>query len=586
MAIARTIAWLGAAWLGTSALTGCYHGIGDDDADAGLGGDAEGGATAADDAAESGESGEPSDDGGAPACATVAAAPLRELTRFEYANTVRDLLGEDLGVADGFVSDAVQGVFARNSGRVVTESLADQYMRAAEELATATDVVAHAGCAEPIADETACARAFVTNFGARAFRRPLDDARIDRYLALYHSARENTDLQVDFAGALRVVLEAMLQSPLFLHHIEHGDPTATDEDGRIPLSDFEIASRLSYTIWGSMPDAELFAAATDGALTDPDVLEAHARRMLADPRARAASMHMYTQWLDLHRIDNAAKSSERYPELDLALRESMRGETERFLDEVLWGAGDGTIAELLGADFTFVDEGLAALYGIDVADAEPGAWTRVDGLPDARRGILGHAGFLASHATAEESSPVHRGVFVRDRLMCQPIPLPPDFNPTLPEPLPGETPPELVERHLSDPSCAGCHSYFDPIGLGLEHYDGIGRWRTDYLGGDVVVAQGEIIGSEDAAIDGKFDGLGGLTEALGDSAQVRDCVAKQANMFALGSEAGLQCVSDEVTQAFASSGGDLRELMIAVVRAESFRMRMAEETATDAGACP
>lgn len=584
MAIARTIAGLGAALLCTSAPLGCYHGIGDGDDAAGQGGDADGGVTAADDAGESGESGEPSDDGGEPACATVAAAPLRELTRFEYANTVRDLLGDDHGVADGFVGDAVQGVFARNSGRVVTESLADQYMRAAEELAAATDVVALAACAEPVADETACARTFVTQFGARAFRRPLDPARIDRYVALYHSARESTELQVDFAGALRVVLEAMLQSPLFLHHIEHGDPDAADDQGHVPLTDHEIASRLSYTIWGSMPDDALFAAAASGTLTDPDVIEEHARRMLADERAKAASMQMYTQWLDLRRIDNAPKSSERYPELDLALRESMRGETERFLDEVLWGEGEGTIAELFTADYTFVDEGLAALYGVDIGDVPPGTWTRVEGLPDARRGVLGHAGFLASHATSEESSPVHRGVFVRNRLMCEAIPLPPDFNPTLPEPLPGETPPELVERHLSDPSCAGCHAYFDPIGLGLEHYDGIGRWRTEYIGGDVVDAEGEIVGMDVAPT--AFEGLGGLADALAGSAQVGDCVAKQANMFALGSEAGLACVSDEVTQAFASTGGDLRELMIAVVRAESFRMRMAEETATDAGACP
>jgi hypothetical protein len=582
MPIARTIARLGAALLGASALPGCYQGI---DGAAGGRGDADGSADTADGPGDGSDDGVPDDDGPT-ACATVATAPLRELTRFEYANTVRDLLGDDHGVADGFVSDAVQGVFARNGGRVVTESLADQYMRAAEELAAATDVMALAGCAEPIVDETACARAFVTSVGTRAFRRPLDAARIDRYVALYHAVRQDGELQADLAGALRVVLEAMLQSPLFLHHIEHGDPSAADDQGRVPLSDYEIASRLSYTVWGSMPDDALFAAAAAGTLSDPDVIEQHARRMLTDDRAKAAALHMYTQWLDLRRIDNAAKSSERFPELDLALRDSMRIETERFLDEVLWGAGNGTVAELFTADFTYVDEGLAALYGIDVGELEPGAWVRVEGLPDARRGLLGHAGFLASHATAEESSPVHRGVFVRDRLMCQPVPLPPDFNPTLPEPLPGETPPELVERHTSDPSCAGCHAFFDPIGLALEHYDGIGRWREEYFAGEPVDAQGEIIGSDDAAIDGRIDALGGLTTALAESAQVRDCVAKQANMFVLGSEASHACVSDEVTQAFASSGGDLRELMIAVVRAESFRMRAADQTTTDAGACP
>ncbi|MBC8069948.1 MAG: DUF1592 domain-containing protein, partial [Deltaproteobacteria bacterium] len=513
--------------------------------------------------------------------------PIRELTRFEYGNTVRDLLGSESAVADAFVGDAVQGVFARNSGRVVNEQLAEQYMRAAEQLAAEVDVSTLAACSPSTPeDEVGCVESFVRSFGRRAFRRPPGDARIARYVALYEATRGDPDLALDFEGALRVVLEAMLQSPLFLHHVEYGDPTAADERGRVPLVPYELASRLSYTMWGSMPDDALLDAAESGELADPAQLEAHARRLLEDPRARAAVARFYAQWFDLHRIDNAAKSSERYPELDAALRESMRGESERFLDELLWGDAEGTVAELFTADFTFVDADLAAVYGIDVGELPAGEWTRVDGLPDGRRGMLGHGAFLASHATAEESSPVHRGVFVRDRLMCQPIPLPTDFNPTLPEPLPGETPPELVERHLSDPSCAGCHTFFDPIGLGFENYDGIGAVRDAYLGGDVVDARGEIVGSQDGEIDGTFEGLLGLTEKLASSEQVRACVAQQANMFALGAEAGSQCVSDELEQAFVASGGDLRELMIEVVRSEAFRLRADDDAETPAGACP
>jgi hypothetical protein len=543
------------------------------------------GSSASGEGDDDGDTGEP--DQPDPDCPTAAVAPVRELTRFEYDNTVQDLLLTTTRPAEAFVGDAKEGPFDRNSGRVVTEQLADQYMRAAEGLAVEADVQALVDCwPADGAEEAACAEQFVRELGLRAFRRPLDDARVARYTTLFADARADAELELDFEGALRVVLEAMLQSPLFLHHVEYGEPDAIDERGNIPLTQYELASRLSYTVLGTMPDDALLDAASAGELTNADQLEAHARRLLEDPRARAATARFYAQWLDLTRIENAAKSSERYPQFDDAMRASMRAETDRFVEEVVWGEGEGTLAELLTADFGWVDARLAALYGIDVGELADGQMVRVDGLPDDRRGLLGQAGFLASHATSEESSPVHRGVFVRDRLMCQPIPLPEDFNPTLPDAQPGETPPELVERHLSEPSCAGCHVFFDPIGLGFENYDGIGAHRTSYTGGDQVDAAGEIIGSEDPATDGAFTGLAELTAKLATSSQVRDCAARQASAFALGSGAAGECVSGEVTLAFAESGGDLRELVIDVVRSEAFRVRAVEPDAGEEGACP
>lgn len=582
MAILRPGPAITATVLGALACAGCYQGLPTEGA---ADGSAEGGssASAGDDGSDDGDdTGEPDE-----ACASAAPAPLRELTRFEYDNTVQDLLHTSVRPAEGFVVDAKEGPFDRNSGRVVTEPLADQYMRAAETLAADADLSAIVGCVPAdAAEEAACVEQFVRTFGRRAFRRPLDDARIERYTTLFADARANPDLDVDFDGAVRVVLEAMLQSPLFLHHVEYGDPSVLDERGNVPLTQHELASRLSYAVIGSMPDDALLAAADAGELVDADQLEAHARRLLADPRARLAIARFFAQWLDLDRIENAAKSTELYPSFDDAMRTSMRAETDRLIDEVMWGDVEGTLTELFTADFTWVDARLAALYGLDVGELAEGETVRVDGLPDDRRGLLGHAGFLASHATAEESSPVHRGVFVRDRLMCQPIPLPEDFNPTLPDALPGETPPELVERHMSDPSCAGCHQFFDPIGLGFEHYDGIGAHRTNYSNGDAVDAAGEIVGSGDAAVDGAFDGLAELTAKLTASGGVRDCAALQGNTFVLGSAAAGECVPDEVVAAFAESGGDLRELLIEIVRSEAFRVRAVEADATEEGACP
>lgn len=567
-------------------VVGCYQGAHVDAGAVTIGADSSAGS-----AGDDGDSGDSDDDDrpAIPGCEepSPGASPLRRLTAFEYDNTVADLLDTDLRPAESFVLDAKDGLFDRNAARVVTQDLADQYLRAAEDLAADVDLQAIASCwPESVDAEEACAREFVRTFGRRAFRRPLSDAQVERFFSLYASARADADLALDFDGALRMVVEAMLQSLLFLNHVEFGDPSRADAQGNVPLRDYELASRLSYALVASMPDDALLEAAEAGELSDPAQLQAHARRLLADPRARTAVGRFFGQWLDVERIANVSKSPTAFPEYDLELRASMQMETERFIEEVLWGDGEGTLAELLAAAYTFVDARLAALYGLEGFEAVPaGELVRADDIPDDRRGILGHASFLASHATAEQSSPVHRGVYVRDRLMCQPIAPPEDFNPTFPESLPGETPPELVERHLSDASCAGCHNYFDPIGLGFESYDGLGRFRTEYKPGKSVDDRGEILGSDKGEIDGPFEGLAELSAKLAASRQVQECAAEQAAVYALGLPASQGCVADDIAAAFVSSGGDLRELMLQVVTSEAFRMRAADETATEGQGC-
>jgi hypothetical protein len=557
-----TSRWCGLA-AGLLVLPACYEGLDQGNAagaapvDSGV---AEGGGDEGGDGGDDGDSGDPEPE---PACATAAPAPVRELTRLEYDNTAADLLDTDLRPAESFVIDAKDGLFDSNAGRSVTQDLADQYLRAAEDLASDVDLQAIASCwPQTPDDEDACAREFIRTFGRRAFRRPLRDAQVERYVTLYASSRQAPDLALDFDGALRMVVEAMLQSPLFVNHVEFGDPSLADEAGNVPLTDYELASRLAYTLTASMPDEALLDAAEAGELSDPNALEEHARRLLADPRARVAVGHFFEQWLQA----------------------SMRAETERFLDEVLWGDGDGTLAELLSAEYSFVDGRLAELYGLEgFEDVPAGELVRVDDVPGERLGILGHASFLASHATAEQSSPVHRGVYVRDRLMCQAIAPPEDFNPTFPESLPGETPPELVERHLSNGSCASCHLFFDPIGLGFESYDGLGRYRIAYSLTQPVDDHGEIIGSNGGDLDGTFDGLSGLARKLAGASQVQECAAEQASVFALGLPASEECVDDQIQAAFVQGGGDLRELMLEVVRSEAFRMRAHDDSEVVAG---
>ena len=543
------------ALLGIALGAGCYSGVGGFDPEAGGGGpgggDGADGADGADDAADDGADDDGGDDGPAASCGdapSVGVAPLRRLTRFEYDNTVRDLLGDTTRPAETtFSPDEVVGGYASNSVAPISQTQLDQYAAAAEDLAEAFvtgPIDAWIAC--PLAD-TACVTGFVTDFGRRAFRRPLLDVEIAEYVALYESGKTDWDAPT----GVQLVVQAMLLSPNFLYHVEVLPPGAAETDV-VELAPFELASRLSYFVWASAPDDELLESADSGELLTPTGLEAQVRRMLDDDRAADAIASFHEQWMHLGGIGDLVKDAELFPQWSPELAASMRAETLAFADEVIRN-GDGSLKTLMTAAWTMGDARVAEIYGV-AAPTEP--FGQIDLPAGERAGILTQAGFLATNAHASETSWVYRGKFVRENLLCQPLPAPP----------PGvEVNDALDAGRLDNPECNGCHLLMDPIGIGFDGYDPIGVYADAGPGG-------EVVGVDEI---GQFDSAVQLATSLADNAMVHDCVATQWFRFASrrAETANDSCAVEAIQASFAESGQDVRELVVAVALSDAFRYR-------------
>jgi hypothetical protein len=521
--------------------------------------------------------GDPAGTGGAgPAsggpCVTREAfrSPLRRLTRVEYNNTVRDLLGDPSAPADRFPPDEISGGFANNAGVLtVSPLLAEKYQDAAEALAATAvkDLAKLVGCDPVRMGEEPCARQFIERFGRRAYRRPLAPAELDRLARLYAAGREGAS----FARGIEVTLRAMLQSPNFLYRLELGAPGAAVAGGKlVRLTPHEVAARLSYTLWASMPDDRLFAAADRGQLATPPQVGDMARTMLADARARPAVAEFYRQWLGLGGLEQLAKDAAVYPEFTDELRAGMRAELPALIEHQLWTA-DHKLGTLLTAPLGFATPALARLYG--VAPGAGSAPARVTPPAAERAGLLTLPGVLAVHALPNQSSPVHRGKFVREAILCQELPpQPPNLMVTAPEVDPKRSTRERFAQHAKDEACAICHRLMDPIGFGFESYDGIGRFRA-MDGGRAVDNAGELVETRDA--NGVFHGGRELGERLAKSGEVRDCLATQWYRFSFGrlDGPGDACSVQALREAFAASGGDLLEVLVALVKTEAFGAR-------------
>ncbi|NUQ78285.1 MAG: DUF1592 domain-containing protein [Polyangiaceae bacterium] len=497
-------------------------------------------------------------------------APIRRMTRAEYNNTVRDLLGDTSQPASSFVpEEEALGFNNQATSLGVTQLLAEQMMNAAEAVAQkATSDLASLMpyCSVAAVGEDACAKLFIERFGRRAYRRPITPAEASRFFDLFAWGRDT----YDFASGLGLVIQGMLQSPHFLYRVELGMPDPVEGDV-VPLTSYEMASRLSYLLWNSMPDDELFDAADAGKLATKEQIAAQVRRMLEHPRARQAVANFHSQWLKLTHIENVAKDSAVYPLYHDGLRSLWKKETEAFLEHVVFD-GEGDVATLLAAPYSMMNAELATFYGI--ADPPSGeAFERVDLDPARRAGLLTHASLLAVNAKPNQSSPIHRGKFVREMLLCQTLPPPPnniEIKP--PEVKPGVTTRERFKEHANNPACSACHALMDPIGFGFENYDGIGLWR-DKDQGLPVDASGNLYATKD--IDGPFSGAVELANELAASAEVRQCVATQWFRFGYGRAEGKAdaCAMHEIQEAFAASGNNIKELLVALTQTEAFLYR-------------
>jgi hypothetical protein len=510
-----------------------------------------------------------------PACVNAAPnpgrSPLRRLNLTEYGTTVHDLLGVKTDIVNTFPPDqllATQGAgFTNNADAlVVTALLANAYMTAAEQFATAAvaTLTTLLPCDQTKVGEDACAKQFITAFGRRAFRRPLTTDEQTRFFNLYTTGKTGGV----FADGIELTLEAFLQSPNFLYRVEKGMPAAAT-DAVAPVSPYELATRLSYFFWGTIPDAALLDAAQAGQLGTTDQIATQVTRLMGDPRAKAAVTNFHTEWLNLGSIPYLDKDKTLFPQWTPAIALDLFNEAETFLDKTFWT--DGKSDTYFSASFSYVNKELATFYGLPAPTADGFQQAAFD--PSQRRGILTLGGILANNAKENQTSPVLRGKFVREQLLCQALP-PPPANLVITPPMvtPGTTTRQRFQQHEKDATCAACHKLMDGMGVGFERYDPLGRWRDKDQGLDIDDS-GTIVNTAD--MDGTFNGVVELAGKFDQSEQVRQCLVTQWFRYANGRSeiTADQCTLQHLFQGFEDSGHDMRDVMVKIAASDAFRYR-------------
>jgi len=416
-------------------------------------------------------------------------------------------------------------------------------------------------------DEEACAREILSSLARRAYRRPLVPADLNTLMDFYRAGRGDSS----FDAGIQFALERLLISPDFLFRIER-DPAGLAPGTAYELSAVELASRLSFFLWSSIPDAELLEVAERGELRDPAVLEQQARRMLADPRAKALVQNFAAQWLYLRNLRGVVPDAAVFPEWDENLRDAFKEETELFFESML--RDDRSVLDLLNADYTFANERLAAHYGIPGVYGSHFRRVQLDGeLSERRGGILGHGSLLTVTSYPNRTSPVLRGKWLLTNFLGTPPPPPPADIPDLPDR--GEagqpaTVRDRLARHREDPACSVCHAPMDPLGLALENYDAVGKWRTSGEAGLPLDASGLLP-------DGtRFDGPQGLRTILIERRrQFVGAVTEKLLAYSLGR--GLEHYDRSSVRRITASAADddyrWSSIIIGTVQSTPFRMR-------------
>ncbi|MCG5051478.1 MAG: DUF1588 domain-containing protein [Myxococcales bacterium] len=410
-----------------------------------------------------------------------------------------------------------------------------------------------------------CVRGFVSTFATRAFRRPVAAEERDELVA-YWKARK----AADSTTALSLLIRRMLMAPQFLFRTELGD---SSNQGVLELTPHEKASALAFTISNAPPDDELMADADSGALSDPSRLAFHAERLLGKPETAKGLLNLFEELFRVDGVVNVSKDDV-FEGWSPAIASDMASETRAFLKELLW-KDDGTIEGLLTAPYTVVNGRLASFYGLSGKPANDTTFSRVAVGSQPRAGILGQGSLLSLLSHANQNDIVKRGRFVRELLMCEELPDPPESVKAVPPPPQGDlTLRERLAQHSSDPTCVGCHRLMDSIGTAFEQFDAVGRFR-DKEGGKPIDASGEIVDSKGS--DGNFTGLKGLAVHLAKSPQVSACLARATYRYTLGREdvSADSCQLRELEAAVDRSGGNLRKLFVDMIANPSFSKRAA-----------
>jgi hypothetical protein len=526
-------------------------------------------------------------EGGSPSnCAQATPDPgpssMLLLSRTQYLHSLQDLFGSVVPNLDSALGTD-NGSVASQYGLVQPDiGLADiqNYQAAAEAVAAA--VVANSATLASIAPCSAsqtkrsCAQAFVQTFGALAYRASVTDpADLARHMALY-----DVGAAVSHEHGIEMVLRGMLQSPRFLYRVEIGTSNQVGPNA-VRLSGFELAARLSFDIWDTLPDAQLTQAAASGALATPVGLSAQLTRMLKDPRGSTIVRRFLEGLIQLPALPAAVKDATLFPQWSApgsTLAASLQGQATAFLDDVLATQG-GTITSLLTSSKVFVNKDLGPYYGT----AGGSTFQPLQLAAGKASGLLTLPALLALMAKPDQSWPIYRGKFVREALLCQDLPPPPPNVPKPPDVQPGVSTRQRLAQHETDAACSSCHGLIDPIGFGFENYDAIGRYRTTD-GNQPIDASGVVAGTTDA--NGAFAGVAQLASMLAGSAQVEQCVAQQWFRFMMNryEQPPDSCSMQSIVNAFQAANSSLNALPQAIVQSDAFLYRRPLPPPADAGA--
>lgn len=499
---------------------------------------------------------------------TPPAASIRRLTRTQYINTMHDLFGDDITVARPMEPDIVsQGLEAIGSSsttispRGVEQYEALAFDMAQQILADGPHRAAAVTCTPTSPSDVECARTFVRTIGLRLWRRPLTDDEVNEVAALATQSAGTTN---DFYASLQFAMAGLLESPNFLFRVELGEPDP-DHAGQFRYDNYEVASRLAFFLWDGPPDDALLEAAAAGRLTRNDGVAEQVQRMMASPRVHRGLRTFVSQWLGLHRLDDLVKDPTVFTAASPDLGPSAREETLRDFEHIVFDL-DSDVRDILLTRDTFIDRKLASVYGVRAPSATGFALTTLP-ADQPRQGLLMQASVLALFAHPVSTSPTLRGRFVRETLLCQQIPSPPvNVNTGIPEPSPELPTLRLrLQRHAGDPFCAMCHNRMDPIGLGLENFDGLAQFRTTE-NNTPIDASGDLDGVA-------FTDAGGLAQAVHDHRDFPSCVVSRLYSFAYGHavEDGERNEVEFLTREFKSNGHRIQQLMTNIAISPQFR---------------
>jgi hypothetical protein len=513
-----------------------------------------------------------------PTCTNVDPGPtyLRRLSITEYANSVQALVGTIPNLTRDFPLDSSKNGFDNNSELIsMSTPVADAFRNAANLIAST--VVGNTTLRQSLVtcDPTVatCLRSFIQRFGRLTYRRTLTTAEVDALVTLAGIANADANSY----ARVGLVLRALFQAPDFLFRVENSAPTTVPR----ALTGYELATRLSYDLWQSTPDEALLQAAEAGSLATVDGLRAAATRMLADPKAKTAFRKFHEGWLRLGLIDTARVDTTAFPLWTAGMRTSMREEVGRFTDDFAWRSGANYL-DMLTASYSFLDANLAKLYGVA---APTTAWTKTT-LPTAQRrsGLLTLGATLALTGRPEGTTPIIRGRFVRDVLLCEQLPSPPPNIPAISEPVPGETERQRLARHVSDPFCSSCHQLLEPVGFGMSQFDQIGQFRTADAFGNAIDTHGNLVNYTPSA----FDGPSELGQILRQSARVPTCMSLELFRYLFGRTEMTKdaCTMEVAQRELTASGGSFQSMLLAYVTSDSFRYRTSQADTLLSGGQP